>query len=54
MVVFDPSDDTWHDVSRPAFVAWGFDIVAADPAVLLMGRYVESGEERLLAFRPDF
>jgi hypothetical protein len=54
MVVFDPSDDTWHDVSRPRFEDWGFDIVSAGPAVLLTGRYVDTGQEQALAYRPDF
>ena len=52
MALFDPATDRWRDISRPALSGWGFQLVAADPVVLLLGREVRSGEERMLAYRP--
>lgn len=52
MAVYDPADAKWHDVTRPEVAGWGFDAVPADPVVVLLGRDVESGEERMFAYRP--
>ena len=52
MVVFDRTDETWRDVSRHEFLGWGFDLVAADPAVLLLGRNVDTKDEVMYAYRP--
>ena len=53
MTLFDPLDDSWHDISRPDLTDWGFQLVAADPAVLLLGRDVETKEVLMLAYRPS-
>jgi hypothetical protein len=52
MAVYDPADDRWHDVSRREFAGWGFTLVAADPVVLLLGRYVDTEEVAMFAYRP--
>ena len=52
MVVFDRSDERWHDVSRRDLAAYGFTLVRAGPVVLLMGRDVETGDEVMRAYRP--
>lgn len=53
MALFDPTEDAWRDVSRDPFVAWGFELVTADPVVLLLGHDIETGEARMLAYRPS-
>lgn len=52
MAVHDSADGGWHDVSRRMLSGWGFELVAADPAVLLLGQDVDSGKKRMLAYRP--
>lgn len=52
MAAYERGADSWRDISRPDFVGWGFEIVAADPVVLLLGRNADTGEERMLAYRP--
>jgi len=44
-------DDGWSNISRREYVGWGFDLVAADPAVLLLGSNVDTGANVLLAYR---
>lgn len=51
MTVYEPDRDRWRDISSRRFVAWGFTPIAADPAVLLMGRNVDTEEEVFLAYR---
>lgn len=52
MAVFDSADDSWHDISRADLVGWGFQLVAAEPVVLLIGDDVETKKQRMLAYRP--
>jgi N-acetylneuraminic acid mutarotase len=52
MVAYDPADDQWHDLSRRELVGWGLELVATDTVVLLLGRNVNTGEERMFAYRP--
>ena len=52
LVVYDPSMDRWRDISRPELRGWGFELVRADPVAFLLGRNAETGEERMLAYRP--
>jgi hypothetical protein len=52
MAAYSRGEDRWREVSRPDVAGWGFVLVAADPVVLLLGRSVETGEERMLAYRP--
>lgn len=51
--LYDPAGERWRDISLPRFAGWGFQVVAADPVVLLLGRHADSGEERMLAYRPE-
>jgi hypothetical protein len=41
----------WSDITRRAYLGWGFELVAADPVVLLLGSNVDTGAEALLAYR---
>jgi hypothetical protein len=50
--VYDPEVDGWNNITRRDFVGWGFELIAADRVVLLLGGNVETGEERMLAYRP--
>lgn len=45
------SDGEWSNISRQEYVGWGFELVAADPAVLLLGSNVDTGANVLLAYR---
>ena len=53
LALYDPAADRWHDISRREFFGFGFQLVAAEPAVLVLGRRVETGEKRMLAYRPS-
>ncbi len=53
MVVYDRGTDGWRDVTRDDLLAWGFTLVPAPPAVFLIGRNVDTEDERMLAYRPD-
>jgi hypothetical protein len=44
-------DRGWSNVSNRKYVGWGFELVAADPAVLLLGSNVDTGANVLLAYR---
>jgi hypothetical protein len=44
-------DRGWSNVSDRKYVGWGFELVAADPAVLLLGSNVDTGANVLLAYR---
>lgn len=50
--VYDAEVDGWNNISRRDFVGWGFELIAADRFVLLLGRNGDTGEERMLAYRP--
>lgn len=50
--LYDSSTERWHDISRQEFSGLGFELVAAEPVVLLLGRNVDTDEERMLAYRP--
>jgi hypothetical protein len=52
MAVYDPEVDGWNDISRREFVGWGFELIGAHRFVLMLGRNVDTGTERLLAYRP--
>jgi hypothetical protein len=52
MAVFDSAEDVWRDISRPQLAGMGFELVAADPVVLLLGWNGETKEQRMLAYRP--
>lgn len=43
----------WSDITRRAYLGWGFEFVAADPVALLLGSNVDTGAEALLAYRVD-
>ncbi len=45
------SDGGWSNISRQKYVGWGFEVVAADLAVLLLGSNVDTGANVLLAYR---
>jgi hypothetical protein len=52
MVTFDAGRDRWQPVPGPARVDWWLELVAAGPAVLVLGRKLNAGDEVLLAYRP--
>ena len=53
LALYDPAADAWRDISRRKLLrGWGFELVAADPVVLLLGRNGDTEEERMLAYRP--
>jgi len=53
MAVYDRAADSWRDISRREFFGgWGFELVSAEPIALLLGRSIETGERRMLAYRP--
>jgi N-acetylneuraminic acid mutarotase len=49
---YDPTRRRWSDLAGTEFVGWGFELVAADPVALLLGRNDDTGERRMLAYRP--
>lgn len=51
--IYDPMQDAWQDISREGVAGWGFELVAAGPAALALGRDVETGRQVLLAYRPE-
>lgn len=44
-------DGGWSNISRREYVGWGFELLAADPAVLLLGSNVDTSANVLLAYR---
>jgi hypothetical protein len=50
---YDAATDRWSELDGPDDAPWGFELVAAEPVVLLLARNHETGEERLFAYRPD-
>jgi hypothetical protein len=48
-------DGGWSNISRQKYVGWRFELVAADPAALLLGSSLDTGANVLLAYRvpPD-
>lgn len=52
LALYDPARDRWHDISRRDFSGFGFELVAAEPVVLMLGRNADTDEERMLAYRP--
>ena len=53
LALYDPAADRWHDISRRELFGFGFQLVAAEPVVLMLGRRVDTGEKRMLAYRPS-
>ncbi len=53
LALYDPAADRWHDISRRELFGFGFQLVAAEPVVLVLGRRVDTGEKRMLAYRPS-
>jgi hypothetical protein len=51
-IVFDPKRDRWLNVTRSRLVGWEFTEVAADPAVLLLGRSAHTDQKAMFAYRP--
>jgi hypothetical protein len=51
-IVFDPRRDRWLNVTRSHLVGWEFTEVAADPAVLLLGRSGHTDQKAMFAYRP--
>jgi len=47
------SDGGWSNISRRKYAGWGFALMAADPAVLLVGSNVDTGANVLLAYRVE-
>jgi hypothetical protein len=45
------ADGGWSDITRREYVGWGFELVAADPVVLLLGSNVDTRTDVLLAYR---
>jgi hypothetical protein len=52
MVVFDRADEKWHDVSHRELAGFVTELVAAGPAVFVMGRDTGTLEELMFAYRP--
>lgn len=52
LIVYDPADGRWHDVSRREVVGWGVEIVAAGRVILLLARDVGTKEKAMFAYRP--
>ncbi len=51
MATFDPVTDGWRKLQSP-FEAGSWEIIPAGPAVVLLARNLDTGEERALAYRP--
>jgi len=51
VVLFDQGE--WNDIAGSAYVGWGVELVAADPAALILGSNVDTGATTLLAYRVD-
>lgn len=49
---YEPARRRWSDFAGTEFAGWGFELVAADPVALLLGRNADTGKERMLAYRP--
>jgi hypothetical protein len=49
---YDAATGRWSELAGPDDGPWGFELVAAEPVVLLLARSHETGAERLLAYRP--
>jgi hypothetical protein len=49
---YDSVARRWSDLTGTEFVGSSFELVAADPVVLLLGRTGETGKRRMLAYRP--
>jgi hypothetical protein len=48
---YDSETRRWSDLTGTEFVGWSFELVAADPVALLLGRNGETGKRRMLAYR---
>ena len=51
LVRHDARSDRWTPLDGAARPGWSFELVAADPAFLLLGRDLETGEQRMAAYR---
>ena len=49
---YDPARRRWSDIAGTRYAGWSFELVAADPVALLLGRDAETGRRRMLAYRP--
>ncbi len=49
---YDPAKRRWSDIAGTRYAGWSFELVAADPVALLLGRDAETGRKRMLAYRP--
>jgi hypothetical protein len=52
LAVYETAAGRWSAREGPDDGLWGYELVAADPVVLLLARNHEDGEERLFAYRP--
>jgi hypothetical protein len=53
LVRFDVRTDRWTELEENPAPGRSFELVAADPVFLVLGRDIESGEQRMLAYRPE-
>jgi N-acetylneuraminic acid mutarotase len=51
--VYDHINDSWTDVSTHEYAGWWFELIPADPVVVLLGKQVPGGPEVVLAYRPQ-
>jgi hypothetical protein len=49
---YDETTDEWSDIAGHEHVHWNFELVAADPVFLLLGRNAETDGRQILAYRP--
>ena len=52
MVLYDGDAGRWQEVTRDGYAGWWFELVAAGPAVIVLGRDQTSGRQAVLAYRP--